>query len=676
MVGKEVLGYHVDEKIGSGGFGTVYKVSKTNAAGTYIRALKHITLPTKKQYASVLNSMGGDYAKADDYFASALKDIVNEIQILSSLSESGVTNIVRYYENDIIETTSPKTYNIYIMMEYLTPFTDYVAARSFTVRDVIALGRDMLEALIACHEKHIIHRDIKDDNIFVSPEGHYKLGDFGVSKALKDKSRAESVKGTPDFIAPEVYRGKEKYDNTVDLYSLGIVLYKLLNKTRGPFLPMFPAPYNTEDEDIAFEARMTGQIPGLPYAGQNDLGKVVLKAIMPRADRYNTAKEFYAALKAVEAAMTDEELNVVVCEPIAQAVAHAHTDIAGGDVTVGAAPVAAGSETVAAFAAPASGSETMAAFAAPASGSETMAAFAAPASGSETMAAFAAPADSNVTMAAEGFGTQPAPIERKEVHNMDRNETMPAEPRVEAPKAEPAKPAAPAAPAPEAAPAPKAEPAPVKPAAPTQPQQPAAPKLHQVKRQGITGKTVALITTGVLLLIYACFHLVLIPIIFGGAVSFADWITGDLDGIVGEVMISTGIVVALVVLHYILLGALIVSVFFAAKALASTKKRETKKVKYTGQNPYLMLSQILQAAKSNKCYEASDSLKTAVDTLKYSKAFGVTKDAGVRDLENEICALIDLLNAEVNDAAAAEKLAKDAAVLKQRVNLRQSMLKK
>lgn len=58
MIGKEILGYRVDEKIGSGGFGTVYKVSKTNAAGTYVRALKHITLPTKKQYASVLNSMG------------------------------------------------------------------------------------------------------------------------------------------------------------------------------------------------------------------------------------------------------------------------------------------------------------------------------------------------------------------------------------------------------------------------------------------------------------------------------------------------------------------------------------------------------------------------------------------------------------------------------------------
>ena len=316
MIGKEILGYHVDEKIGSGGFGTVYKVSKTNVSGTYTRALKHITLPTKKQYASVLNSMGGDYAKADDYFAGALKDIINEIKILSSLSESGVRNIVRYYENDIVETPSPKTYDIYIMMEYLTPFTDYLENNDFTVQNIIGLGKDILNALVSCHGKNIIHRDIKDDNIFVSEDGVYKLGDFGVSKALKDKSRAESVKGTPNFIAPEVYLGKETYDNTVDLYSLGIVLYKLLNKMRAPFLPPFPAPYNTSDEDAAFEARMTGKIPELPIAAQNELGRVILKAIMPRAERYNSAKEFLSALEAVEAQMSGEELSTVACKAV------------------------------------------------------------------------------------------------------------------------------------------------------------------------------------------------------------------------------------------------------------------------------------------------------------------------------------------------------------------------
>ncbi len=312
MIGKEILGYRIDEEIGSGGFGTVYKVSKTNASGTYVRALKHITLPTKKQYASVLNSMGGDCSKADDYFTGVLNDIVSEIRILSMLSESGIRNIVKYYENDIIETKSPKMYDIYILMEYLTPFPDYFESHTFTVRDVIGLGKDILAALISCHDKNIIHRDIKDDNIFVSQDGVYKLGDFGVSKALKDKSRAESVKGTPNFIAPEVYLGKEKYDSTVDIYSLGIVLYKLLNKSRNPFLPAFPSPYTTDDEDIAFEARMSGKLPELPISAQNQLGETILKAIAPRSGRYDSASEFLTALEKAEESLTEDELGEIV----------------------------------------------------------------------------------------------------------------------------------------------------------------------------------------------------------------------------------------------------------------------------------------------------------------------------------------------------------------------------
>ena len=300
MLGKEILGYHVDEKIGSGGFGTVYKVSKTNVTGTYVRALKHIEVPTKRHYVNILNSMGGDSTKADDYFANILKNIVGEIKILSALSESGNQNIVRYYENDVIETHSPKKYDIYILMEYLTPFPEYLDNTSLTVKDVIKLGKDILNALIACHGINIIHRDIKDDNIFVASDGTYKIGDFGVSKALKDQSRAVSIKGTPNFIAPEVYLGKENYDHTVDLYSLGIVLYRLLNNLRNPFLPAFPNAYTSEDEDIAFEARMTGKIPELPNMAKNELGEAILKAIKLRNERYNTAKEFLEALENAE----------------------------------------------------------------------------------------------------------------------------------------------------------------------------------------------------------------------------------------------------------------------------------------------------------------------------------------------------------------------------------------
>ena len=298
LVGKTILGYTVSEKIDSGTFGTVYKVVKTNAAGQYVRALKHITIPTEKQYYSVLNSMGGDVSKADSYFSQMLNNIVSEIKILNDLSEKGVQHIVRYYENDILVTDAPKRYDIFILMEYLTPLDDYIRNTDFRVRDVVNFGLDVLYGLRSCHENGVIHRDIKDENIFVSDKGEYKIGDFGVSKVMKDSARAESLKGTPNFLAPEVYLGKEGYTKSVDLYSLGIVLYRLLNYSRNPFLPHFPEQYFTQDEDAAFEERMSGKTPDPPMLGGDAIGQVIVKAISNSKERFQTADEFISALEA------------------------------------------------------------------------------------------------------------------------------------------------------------------------------------------------------------------------------------------------------------------------------------------------------------------------------------------------------------------------------------------
>lgn len=350
LVGKTILGYKVTEKINAGAFGTVYKAVKENASGQYVRALKHITLPTQKQYNSVLNSMGGDINKANDYFASMLDSIVSEIHILDDLSERNSSNIVRYYENDIVVTEKPRRYDIYILMEYLTPLDEYIEEHPFTVKDVIALGTGVLQGLQLCHSNHIIHRDIKDDNIFVSARGQYKIGDFGVSKVLKGSSRAESLKGTPGFLAPEVYLGKGSYTQSVDLYSLGMVLYKLLNCGREPFLPHFPEPYSAEDEDAAFERRMSGLVPDPPTLGGEALGKVMVKALSNSETRFQTAEAFLSALTQAAAQTPPEELEkgVQMLPPIGVAAGRTSSDAASSyELTISedAAPSPAQPET-------------------------------------------------------------------------------------------------------------------------------------------------------------------------------------------------------------------------------------------------------------------------------------------------------------------------------------------
>ena len=88
--------------------------------------------------------MGGDVSKAESYFSQMLDNIVSEIKVLNFLSEKDSRHVVRYYENDIITTSEPKRYDIFILMEYLTPVEEYIKHRGFLVQDVCKLGLDIL----------------------------------------------------------------------------------------------------------------------------------------------------------------------------------------------------------------------------------------------------------------------------------------------------------------------------------------------------------------------------------------------------------------------------------------------------------------------------------------------------------------------------------------------------
>lgn len=308
-------GYWLDEEVGNGSFGTVYKIVKQDETGDYTRALKEIVIPTDAQYQEVLNSMGGDRKKTDHHFEEIWKNTRNEIQILNALTEKGVRNIVFYYENKLIKEENPLRYRIYIMMEYLTSLTRYQSRHIMCVNDVVRLGREMLEALSCCHQNHIIHRDVKEDNIFITEDGTFKLGDFGVSRIVSEGSQAASLKGTMNYIAPEVYLGRGAYDETVDLYSLGIVLYRMLNYSRNPFMPDYPKFYTSDDKDRAQAMRLGGKLPPFPVLAQNPLGEVIRKAISSREQRFQTAAEFENHWNEAAGKLSAEELKQKINDP-------------------------------------------------------------------------------------------------------------------------------------------------------------------------------------------------------------------------------------------------------------------------------------------------------------------------------------------------------------------------
>lgn len=159
ILGRTILGYEVKEKIGTGGFGNVYRVERTNIVGNVNRALKVITLPEDDQYLEILNSMGGDYGKADQYLKTELDRVVNEIRVFSMISEKDNHHIVSYYENDI-EKTEKYKYNIYILMELMTPLDKWLYENNITVSQAIDISLDVAKGIRICHDNNIVHRDI------------------------------------------------------------------------------------------------------------------------------------------------------------------------------------------------------------------------------------------------------------------------------------------------------------------------------------------------------------------------------------------------------------------------------------------------------------------------------------------------------------------------------------
>lgn len=101
--------------------------------------------------------------------------------------------------------------------------------------EILKLAYDIGRTLAAAHDRNVLHRDVKLENVFYNPkDGHYKLGDFGIARKTED-GMASTITFTKGYGAPEVVgSGEERYDNTADIYSFGIMLYVLVNGLRFP----------------------------------------------------------------------------------------------------------------------------------------------------------------------------------------------------------------------------------------------------------------------------------------------------------------------------------------------------------------------------------------------------------------------------------------------------------
>lgn len=281
--------------LGEGSFGAVFRIQREEFGSIQYAALKVISIPKSQGETKSFENMGMTRKEIQRYYYGIVQEIYGEIELMAMLK--GKSNIVSYEDYEIRERQDAYGYHILIRMELATALADHVKERTLQTEEILRMGKDLCQALIECQKHNILHRDIKPANIFVSKDGDFKLGDFGVAKIAKEHQIGVSITGSYSYMAPEIYFGKTG-DARGDIYSLALVLYSMSNHT----LPFYQAQEKRQmityaEQQEALQRRLAGEQPPLPEHVPENLGRVIVKALAFEPEqRYADAEGFYQAL--------------------------------------------------------------------------------------------------------------------------------------------------------------------------------------------------------------------------------------------------------------------------------------------------------------------------------------------------------------------------------------------
>jgi eukaryotic-like serine/threonine-protein kinase len=198
MIGQTISHFRILEKIGEGGMGVVYKAQDT-ALERFV-ALKF--LPPH------LNASVADKAR-----------FVQEAKAASAINHPNICTIYSIEENEN---------QVFIAMELVEGHTLQEKKESYTLKQALDIGIQIAEGLAAAHDRGIVHRDVKPENIMIRKDGRVQIMDFGLAK-LKGISRLTkegSTVGTAGFMSPEQVQGLDT-DHRSDIFSLGVLLFEL-----------------------------------------------------------------------------------------------------------------------------------------------------------------------------------------------------------------------------------------------------------------------------------------------------------------------------------------------------------------------------------------------------------------------------------------------------------------
>ncbi len=266
-----------------------YILRRSSSEDRFILKVLSIPAADSQVRAMILSGAYADEATVHKYYGKVVEDIKAELNAGRKLAESGYFAGALDYQIETKE--SGIGYDVYILRPFHIPLNELLSHGAITNLRAINLGIDLCDSISACREAGYIFGNIKPENIFLTQSGRFMLGDLGLIP-LEDLEYAclpEEYLGS--YSAPELSEIMASPNKTMDLYSLGMVLYKIYNGNHDPF-----EDENT-GEGMADKLRMTGKALPTPIYADYELAGMILKACSFKPeDRYQSPEEFKQAI--------------------------------------------------------------------------------------------------------------------------------------------------------------------------------------------------------------------------------------------------------------------------------------------------------------------------------------------------------------------------------------------
>ena len=313
---------------------------RKNSDDKYIVKIISVPESQTKLDALILTGAFSDNQSALSYFEELANGIVDEKKILDNLSQ--LEGFVAFEDCQIVSMDTEVGYDVYLISEYRRTLERQIAKKPMTQLSAVNLGLDLCSALSACRRSGYLFVDLKPSNIYIVGDKEYKIGDLGFVRlnSLKYESLLDKYRSC--YTAPELEDVFAPLNDTMDIYSLGLIMYQVFNGGALPFSgrqapnQKFDAPAYADDEMSEIILKACDPDPALRWQDPVQMGQALVSymqkngvndtplthenfgpiedAALPAADINETAADTDVSLESILEEEVQEEIQTPEAE--------------------------------------------------------------------------------------------------------------------------------------------------------------------------------------------------------------------------------------------------------------------------------------------------------------------------------------------------------------------------